>query len=288
MRHYGRTLAILGCLVPTLASAGEAVQIEHDGLRLNGNLEGELGERATILMVHGSLAHHGMELIRSLQELLAERGLPSLAITLGLGIDDRSGMYDCALPHRHRHDDALREIEAWLRWLGERGAGEVVLLGHSRGGNQVAGFMTRKESPAVAAGVLIAPMTWHEAGAASAYEARGAALSPLLERAAAGETLEGVPFLSCPEATVEGASFASYYAPDPDFDTPSLVAGIEAPVLVVAASADQVVPDLAERLDEIEQASVETVVIDGADHFFIEFFAEDAADAIAEFVEQQQ
>lgn len=278
----------LGSIVPSIAgNAGEAVRIEHQGLRLNGNLEGEIGAGPVVLLVHGTLAHHDMELIRTLQDLLAERDLPSLGVTLGLGIDDRTGMYDCSMPHRHRHGDALAEIGAWTGWLGEQGADGVVLLGHSRGGNQVARFVGGDGGDGIGAAVLLAPQTWDEAEAAAAYEARGAELQPLLERAADGETLEGVPFLTCPRATVEGASFASYYAPDPAFDTPSLIPAIEVPVLVIAGSDDQVVPDLAGRLEGIDQPNVETVVIDGADHFFLEFFAEDVADAIAGFVKEQ-
>jgi pimeloyl-ACP methyl ester carboxylesterase len=286
MRRLAYGLAFLGCMVPALTTAGEAVQTEHEGLRLNGNLEGDVGTGPVVLLVHGTLAHHGMELIRTLQDLLAERDLPSLGITLSLGIDDRSGMYDCDVPHRHRHGDALAEIAAWTGWLEGQGASEVILLGHSRGGNQVARLLA-VDGGGVAAAVLLAPLSWDEAEAARADEARDVALQPLLERAADGESLEGVPFLSCPEATVEGTSFVSYYGPDPAFDTLSLLPEIDVPVLVIAGSDDQVVPGLAERLAGIDQPNVESVVIDGADHFFIEFFAEDVADVVAAFVEEQ-
>lgn len=277
------TAGLVAGLLAAAPAAAEPVQIEHDGLRLNGNLEGEIATGPTVLMVHGTLAHHGMEIMRTLQDLLLERDIPSLAITLGLGIDDRTGMYDCGVPHSHRHEGAQAEIGVWRDWLENEGATEVVLLGHSRGGNQVARFLAEQDG--AAAGVLIAPMTWEEADAAASYEQRGAELAPLLERAAGGERLAGVPFLGCPEATVEGASFAGYYEPDPRFDTPALLPEIEVPVLVIAGSSDDVVPDLADRLGEIDQPNVETTVIDGAGHFFIEFFAEDAADAIADFLE---
>ena len=91
-------------------------------------VEGSWPQGPVLLMTHGTLAHNKMEIMATLQTLFAERGLSSLAISLSLGLDDRTGMYDCATPHRHRHADALGEIGAWLRWLKEQGA-EPVSLG---------------------------------------------------------------------------------------------------------------------------------------------------------------
>lgn len=54
--------------------------------------------------------------------------------------DRGEDMYDCAKPHRHRLVDALDEIAAWVDWLKQRGASDIVLLGHSRGGNQAAWY----------------------------------------------------------------------------------------------------------------------------------------------------
>lgn len=278
----------LGVLLSVLlwlsgAAAQEAVQTEQDGLTLNGRLvEGE-EDRPTVLLVHGTLAHHGMELIASLQDLLAERGYGSLAVTLGLGIDDRRGMLDCGVTHAHRHTDALAEIGTWIDWLRDRGQARVVLLGHSRGGNQVAWFLAEHDRPEVAAAVLLAPATFDPDRAKAAYAAAGGRLEETLARAGAGERLEGVPFLHCARASVEPGSFLSYYAPDPRLDTPSLLPRLRKPVLVVVAGDDTVVPDLAERLPGAP--GVETVTIEGADHFFLDLYAEDAADAIAGFLE---
>ena len=263
--------------------AAEPVHIELNGLTLNGELT-EAGDGPIVLIVHGTLAHNHMELIESLQALLAEREIRSLAITLSLGLDDRRGMYDCTQRHGHHHADAIPEIGAWLDWLAAQDHDQVVLMGHSRGGNQVAWTMTEADRPAVVGAVLLAPMTWDAAKADAAYDAASATpLATLLARAQTGEQLEAVRFLHCEGATASADSFLSYHAADSRFDTPGLLPKIEKPVLVIAASEDAVVADLAGRLSGIDQANVTTLTVEGADHFFLDLYAEEVADAVAEF-----
>ena len=56
-------------------------------------------------------------------------------------VGDRHGTFACETPHAHRDSDALDEIGLWLDWLETRGAERIVLLGHSRSGNQVKLFV---------------------------------------------------------------------------------------------------------------------------------------------------
>ena len=297
-------LALGGLFVPPAPAArAETVQIaiadpaSGKNLRANGNLQ--LADDKTIrdgivLITHGTLAHNRMEVIRTMQDLLAERGFSTLAITLTLGIDDRKGMYDCAMPHRHQHQDAIYEIGAWIDWLKKQGAGPIALMGHSRGGNQTAWYASMHDSdPAITRIILLAPQIWSARKQARGYEKRyKTPLAPILKRAqrliqeGKGNTmLEDTGFIYCPGATVSAASFASYYTPDKRMDTPSLLPAITKPVLVIAGSEDQVVRGLIDEMKPYaDRENVTFVTIDGADHYFLNFFAEDAADAIESFM----
>jgi pimeloyl-ACP methyl ester carboxylesterase len=230
-----------------------------------------------------------MEIMQSLQAALKDRGISSLSMTLSLGLDKRRGMYDCATPHTHRHTDAVEEIGAWLGWLQSQGVAKVALLGHSRGGNQSARYAAVHPEAALTAVILVAPQTWSDAYAAEDYQKRyGKALAPLVEQARqieaagkGGSLMEHVDFVYCPDSSATAAAFLSYYAPDERMDTPHLIPEIKAPVLVIAGSEDDVVTGLVEKVQPLADGKrVTLTVLDGADHFFRDLYAEEIADAV--------
>ncbi|RRQ22391.1 alpha/beta hydrolase [Thiohalobacter thiocyanaticus] len=300
IRTLWRT-AILGLIALALSPAqAEEVKLEHDGLTLNAELElapgSELAD-GVILMTHGTLAHARMGIMRGLQNVFREYGYNTLAINLGLGVDDRHGMYDCQQPHTHRHTDALDEIGVWLDWLREQGAGEVTLLGHSRGGNQTAWYAAERDMSGVDAVVLIAPALWSEDYARKEYKERyGVDLQPLLDRARglveadkSDALMEGVDFIYCENTTVSAGAFISYYDPDPRRDTAYLVPKIEAPVLVIAGTEDDVVPGVEEAMAPLAEAdAVSLAVIEGADHMFRDLYWYDVADAVEGFLSERE
>ncbi len=275
----------------------EEVKIESSGLTLNANLEAaqeQWQDGPVLLLTHGTLAHNGMEIISTLQSIFAEQGLSSLAMNLSLGLDDRHGMYDCAVPHTHRHTDALDEISVWLDWLKAQGVKQVVLAGHSRGGDQTAWFAAERPDPAVKGVLLVAPMTWSETYATSDYQKRfKSELAPVLKRAedlvAAGKSaawMEDTGFIYCPGAKVQAQAFVSYHAPEGRLDTPTLLPRIKVPVLVFAGTEDDVVPDVAERVGPLaDGAKIRLQVIDGADHYFRDLYADDLAEHAKAFIE---
>ena len=153
-------LPLLILISPTVSA--EEVTLKHQGVTLNANLEkvANWPTGTVVLMTHGTLAHNKMEIMATVQELLSEQDVSSLAINLSLGLDNRHEFYDCSTAHNHKHTDALNEIGVWLDWLKQHGAKQVVLLGHSRGGNQTAWFAVERDEELIKKVVLIAPQTW--------------------------------------------------------------------------------------------------------------------------------
>jgi pimeloyl-ACP methyl ester carboxylesterase len=275
-----------------LNAVAAEVKIQHHGLTLNAQQElasGKTLKDGVALILHGTVSHNRTELIEGLQKQLAERGHNSLAINLSLGRNDRHGAYDCALPSRHTHSDAVDEIGAWMAWLKTQGAGPVTLVGHSRGGNQIAWFAAERPSPAIHKVVLIAPQTWPVGYAATMYQKRYKTdLAPLLARmskADANALIGSTDFLYCAKTQVSAGSFVNYYTEDRRFDTPSLLGKIKAPVLVIAADVDEVVPGLIEAVQaKADGTRVQLKVLSGADHFFRDLYTEDAVEAIHSFI----
>jgi pimeloyl-ACP methyl ester carboxylesterase len=274
-----------------VAAAGE-VTLRHQGLTLNAEFDaGSPNPESVVLITHGGLGHRGMELVGRLRELLRERGHASLAINLGLGLDDRHGMYDCKIPHRHRHADAAEEIGAWVDWLRRQGVKRVTLLGHSRGGAQTALYAAGRNDPLLHSVILLAPDT-RESNDADAYRRRhGKALAPVLDRARelvragkGGTVLEHTDFLHCADTSVSADTFVSYYGPDPRLDTAHSIPGIRRPLLLVLAGEDEIVVNNAKFRSLADGARVQMRVIDGAGHFFLDLYADDAADAVLAFL----
>lgn len=266
--------------------------ISHNNLILNGQLlmaSGKTFKDGILLILHGTLSHNRTELIEGVQKQLTERGFNTLAINLSLGVNNRHGTYDCATPSRHKHTDALDELGAWMAWLKTQGAGPVTLIGHSRGGNQVAWFAAERINPAIRKVVLLAPQTWSAGYAAKMYQKRyGTDLAQVLNKmtqADANALLGPVDFLYCPKTRVNAGSFVNYYTDDDRFDTPALLPRIHVPVLVIAAEGDEVVPGLVERVKpQVDGQRIQLKVLTGADHFFRDMYTEDTVEAIQAFL----
>ncbi len=292
-----RTIVVFVAVLTLMAAPlrSEPVQLDYKDIRLNGELtlpEGQSLQDGVVLITHGSLAHHEMEIVVALREALAERHLASLAISLSFDRDDRKGFYDCADgTNTHKRQDAADEIAAWVDWLKEQGAGRIAVMGHSAGGNQTAIYGAERKDPAVGAVILLAPGSYNSESQAASYKSRfGKDMSELLEQAKAmapDELLVGVPFIRCESASVTAASFLSYYQPDASGDTASLAASLEAPVLVIAGSKDNVVGDIASKFAPYVGEKLQFVMVEGADHFFLDLYMEDVADAVAEFLEER-
>jgi pimeloyl-ACP methyl ester carboxylesterase len=288
-------LPLLLLISPVLSA--EEITLNHQGVTLNANLEksANWSTGTVVLMTHGTLAHNKMEIMATLQELLSEQDVSSLAINLSLGLDDRHEFYDCAIPHHHKHTDALQEIAAWLDWLKQQNVKQVVLLGHSRGGNQTAWFATQHDDEVIQKVVLIAPQTWSMDYASKNYkEAYGKDLQPLLSKAqslvqsAKGNTLlKNIDFIYCKDTTATADAFVSYYSSNPNMDSPYLMPKIKKPLLVIAGTEDKVVKNLASIVQPLaDKNGFQFNIIEGADHSFRDLYADEMVESIIEFIEQ--
>lgn len=282
------------------AAQAESLTLTHRGLQVSAELERAGDDWKTgpvLLLLHGTLAHHRMEIISTLQQALLERGYSSLAVNLSLGQSQREGMYDCAAPHRHLHTDAVDEVGLWLDWLQGQGVKSVVLFGHSRGGNQIARYAAAHDSALIRSVILAAPQTWSAGYDEKNYQSRyGKPLAAELKKAEAlaaqgqgqgqGDTLmQPVDILYCQQTAATARAFLSYHKPDPRMDTPTVVRDIRKPVLVVAGSEDETVRDLPQKMAAAKPGDhARLITIDGADHFFLDLYAEELADAAVEFI----
>jgi len=285
-------------LLASFNAFAEEVKEKFAGLTVNAELmmaDGKTFKDDFVLITHGTLTHKGRSTYAVLQELLAEEhGVSSLAINLSLGLNDRQGEYPCETTHTHKHTDAMKEINFWLNWLKDKGVKQVTLLGHSRGGNQTAWFLTEMDQPMIKNAVLVAPATWSNEAMATEYKDKyGKDLPTLLAKAeklvkqGQGDTLmKNINFIYCKDTSATAAAFADYYQNNTNMDTPTLLKKVKKPTLVIMGSDDNVVADLPEKMKKIKNPLVSSYTVEDADHFFLDFAAEDLAAQTAEFVQQ--
>lgn len=282
----------------SLASAEEIAQ-RFKGMALNGMLElaeGKAIADGIILITHSLIQHNGREPVPYVQKLFKEHGYSSLAINYSLELDDRHGSFDCMAPHRHTLDGSLEEIGIWVKWLKEKGARKLILLGHSYGGNEIARYAANNDEDVIRGVVLLGPGTAdHRVWSPGGYKIRyGKELNDLLEHAellvASGKgntMMDNVDFLFCPQATVSAASFVSYYRVVPERLLPNLMKAAKKPTLFIAAGEDNRMPDLKRLVKPfVDGERTRLVVIDGAGHFFLDLFADDAVEHSVEFFQE--
>jgi pimeloyl-ACP methyl ester carboxylesterase len=170
----------------------------------------------------------------------------------------------------------------------------ATLMGHSRGGNQTAWYSVEHDSDLIKNVVLVSPQTWSKAAEHSGYEkAYHVPLQPLLARAeklvkaGKGDTvMKNVNFIYCKDTSATAEAFASYYRTDERMDTPTLLKKATKPTLVIVGSADTVVSDLTEKMATVNNPLVSSSIVDGAGHFFLDFYSEDLVDQAVEFIQQ--
>ncbi len=291
--------ALFWLLTATAFSASaKEVKETYKNLTVNANLvmaEGKtLADGDVVLLTHGTTTHNGRETYRSIQKLLAEQGISSLAPNLSLNVNDRHGEVDCAIPQTHKHEDALGEIGFWLDWLKSKGAKSVTLMGHSRGGNQTAWFSVEHDDPVIKKVILIAPQTWTKEAEYKDYAKKyDTPLEPILKKAeklvkeGKGDTmLEDINFIYCKHTSASAAAFVSYYQDEPRMDTPSLLKKAVKPTLVIMGSADTVVPNLPTEMESVNNDLVQTYTVEDSDHFFLDLFSEELVETAVGFIKE--
>ena len=110
-------IAAAAALLFLPTAQAEEVVYEYEGRKLVADAtlaEGKTWADGAVLMLHGTMAHKDQETIKSVRELLNQRGYNTLAMNLSLGVNERRGMRECEVPHGHYHRQALVDLAKLL------------------------------------------------------------------------------------------------------------------------------------------------------------------------------
>ena len=290
MAKYFNRLLIILLACSTWVLQAKPISISINELKANGELiESEDKEQPFFVILHGTFGWHGMEITKTLQQMLGDEGYGSIAFSLTLGESNRSGFFDCSHLIISHHQDAQTEIDRWVKKANQLGYKNVALIGHSRGGAQVASYLVN-HSKNIHSAYLLAPMTWVKSDINKHYNPTlKASLNQLITKAKATpeKPLKNLPVLHCKNAEATSSAFISYYDESPQKNTPSLLEKISLPTMVFLGEQDSLTLDFLKQKSLLKSnTQVSIKMIEDADHFFRDFAAEDVVSHIVDQVSE--
>ena len=257
-----------------------------------------------VVLLHGTLAHNRMEIINTFATLISqEYGYPVLTPNLSLNDKERMGekiqtstkgyatLTACDIEHTHKYEDAALELGTWVEYLKQEGFEKILVSGHSRGGRQVSAFLVGNDEPSIIGGVLIASgLSRSERNIEKYKKDTGLDLTQLLtqfSKLSPDQYVDVPKFIYCDKPRVTAGAFISEYADNPAHSAPYNVQKIKnIPILVIGGSEDTVVPNIEADFEALnDQRNLSVQVIEGADHFFRDLYADDAAAMIVDLIE---
>ncbi|MDH3762506.1 MAG: alpha/beta hydrolase [Gammaproteobacteria bacterium] len=289
-------LVFLAVTMPSMGAEAAEITLEYRDLTLNANLELAEGQdlaAGVVLILHGMTAHNQMEIIEASQASLQENGYSSLAINLSLDIDNRKGFFDCSWTHTHQADDAVDELAAWVQWLRQKGVKKIVLMGHSRGANQVMIYAVEHDEPEITHVVLLAPNTTlngkrqYEARFGNNFDDNLARVKSMVEAGRGDELIEKFNFFFCPKTTISASSFYSYYRYDDRFLAfDRYLPRMPRPTLVIVGTDDDLQPNIPEHVAPyVDGERIRLEEIEDSGHFFRDLNIEEAIETAIDFID---
>lgn len=259
----GLTVLVL-CGVSPAGHADTLRLKSPDGKFLNAAyLRGDV-KRPAILVLHGFLQSFQFQTTENIIGNLSSLGYTIIGPNLSLGISGRLQSMQCQAPHSHTFGDDLREIDFWVGWLRKQGHASVILVGHSWGSQHVLGYTETHPRAPVSAVIAISLVRVEQSAAVRARqvsraETRGARRDVSLKPYA-------LSFCKTYMATPE--SYLSYARWDDARVIESLTRLQERKLPVYAVIGDQ-----DSRIDDkwvqiLHRHTTQTIVINGANHFF--------------------
>lgn len=235
-----------------------------DGKYLNAEYQPGDRQRPAIVVLHGFLQTREFLTTQGIINGLSTLGLTVIAPNLSLGISDRLQSMQCQAPHKHRFDDDLREVDFWVEWLRRQGHPGVILVGHSWGSQHGLGYA--EAYPQVPVSALIAISLVREGQPATV---RAKQVSRAEVRAARRDmSLQPYVLSFCKTYMATPESYLSYARWDDARVIESLTRLQERklPVYAVVGSQDSRIDG--EWVQILRRYTTQTIVINGANHFF--------------------
>ncbi len=263
-----------------------------ENLKINANHFTSSAENSSIaISIHGTRGFKTMEIISVLSDNLLDLNVDTIAPNISYGLDNRKNEFlACDIKHSHNRNSNVDEIIKWFLFAIEKDYKNVILIGHSRGGQDVMHAYEKiietypAESKKISSIVLLAPLTDNSDEINyNLQKNNNHTISQLLNKDK--DMFIETDFLSCANTKVKVSSFLSYYNLSRHEQMIEILRDIQIKTYIFTASEDVFVPKTHSKISSINNDNVTLIQIEGSDHFFRDLFLDEVIEILADFIE---
>jgi len=265
---YKNTLLIVISALFSLSVSAENVSISvTDKIKASANYQAGEMDKPAVLILHGFLSTNNFHTVKSISTILSLEGYSVLAPTLSLDINHRQSSLKCESIHTHTLEKDTAEILKWIDWLESKGHQKIVLIGHSSGSQQLLSAMSSFDIPSVVS-VKLTSLFYLNGPELGTSDKEIQHAKTLQNK----NTVEKFSFLFCKNNYIATPqSFLSYNR----LTKQRILADLKTiqqkniRTTVIMGGNDKRYKKVGvDWLDELKKTGAETIIINGANHFF--------------------
>lgn len=265
-------IAVLACsMLPAYADNVSATL--PSGVVVNADYRPRNPDLPVLVVLHGFLQTDEFQATHNIIEGLAGLGYTVLGPNLSLGISNRRKSLACEALHKHTLSDDVAEIDFWVNWLLLHGHKQVILVGHSWGGQHALAFAQLHPDKPIKGIVAVSLVRAAQHGQAIAAEEDSAMAKPHSEP----PSLKPYKLNFCRKYVGTPESYLSY-AVWTDTRVIQSLKDTRAPVYVILGGNDRRADP--EWMTALADTGANVAVVKNADHFFSSLYEFDLVDAL--------
>ncbi len=228
-----------------------------------------------ILILHGLLQTREFSTVSRLASSLNDAGYSVLSPNLTLGLNRRKQSLSCEAVHTHSLQQDTDELEMWINWLHEKTSKPVTVIAHSAGGTVLLNYLSSKQMQKVDQGILIS-LSYYASGPEASETPEHAALAREAIKNN-NQQIQTYALNYCKTYPTYPQAFLSYYKWN-KLKTIRSVNSFKDHISIIMGSHDR-------RVDsdwkmQLTKTHNNTILIDGANHFFDQTHEFDLLDAV--------
>lgn len=274
----------LGMLLICLLSLPVSAQIIHLNVSKKITATAELmqgsADGRSILLLHGFLQTRDFFTVRRLADTLHEEGHTVLLPTLSLGVDQRRQSLACEAIHTHSIDQDINEIALWVDWLSKHRNSKVTLIGHSIGSLLLLAYLDKVPLEPIEKSLFISLIAFLQGPIAKESEEDRLKATSQLE--SGHNAISEYPLAFCEKYATTPKNYLSYVSWDKQRTVGALKKLGEQAVIILGENDKRLGSDW---LPLLQETGIETIQINGANHFFNHEHEFDLADTISQRLE---